>query len=111
MSQTQLAAQAITGVVVSLLNTGLYALALFLSFSFVRRINFKDYFVTLTPLLGLVLVLLLTSFIISPLTLIFNKLFDPLINPGKGFLHPLEGLFLVSVLWYIRKNFSKGGDN
>lgn len=110
MEQTSLIAK-FAVILLSLLSTGVYALAIFLSCYFVKKIDFKNFFVKLTPLLGVVLVLLLTPFIFPPLNFIFQKLFDPLLNPGRGILHSLEGLFLTVVLWYIYRSFSKGGDN
>lgn len=106
MEQTSLVAK-FAVILLSLLSSGVYALAICLSYYLVKKINFKDFFVKLTPLLGLVLVLLLTPFIFPPLNFVFQKLFDPLINPGRGILHSLEGLFLLAVLWYIYKSFSK----
>lgn len=110
MEQTSLTAK-FAVILLSLLSSGVYALAIYLSYYLVKKMNFKDFFVKLTPLLGLVLVLFLTPFIFPPLNFIFQKLFDPLINPGKGLLHPLEGLFLLGLLWYICRNLAKGGDN
>lgn len=106
MEQTSLIVKFAT-IFVSLLSTGVYALAVYLSYYLVKKIDFKNFFVKLTPLLGLVLVLLLTPFIFPPLNFIFGKLFDPLLNPGRGILRPLEGLLLLAVLWYIHKSFSK----
>lgn len=90
----------ILSIVISLLSTGLYATAVYLSFYFVKRLNLPNSFAPLTPLLGLVLILILTPFVFSPLNLIFGKILDPLLNPGGGILHLLEGLGLVGILLY-----------
>lgn len=93
-------------IVISLLSTGLYAAAIYLSFYFVKRLNLPNSFAPLTPLLGLILILVLTPFVFSPLNLIFGKILDPLLNPGGGILHSLEGLFLVGLLWYVCKKLT-----
>lgn len=96
----------IRGLVVSLLSTGLYAAAIYLSYYFVKRIDFKNTFAPPTPLLGLILILILTPFILSPLNFVFNNLFDFLINPGGGLLRSLEGLFLAGMFFYIYKKLA-----
>lgn len=106
MEQTSLIAK-LAAILVSFLSTGVYALAIYLAYYLVKKIDFKNFFAKLTPLLGVVLVLVLTPFIFPSLNFIFQKLFDPLLNPGRGILRPLEGLLLVAVLWYIHKSFSK----